>query len=137
MNETIVFLCLAAVFLSIFLGRKTGLNAGLYAIALAYVIGTFLMDLPASKLIGHFSVKIMFLLMSVSLFYGYASENGALEAMAGRIIFRFRHHTVLLPFLLYIVCSAASCFGAAAPVVVSLMAPVCFAISARPALHPL
>ncbi len=137
MNETIVFLCLAAVFLSIFLGRKTGLNTGLYAIALAYVIGTFLMDLPASKLIGHFSVKIMFLLMSVSLFYGYASENGALEAMAGRIIFRFRHHTVLLPFLLYIVCFAASCFGAAAPVVVSLMAPVCFAISAQTGIAPI
>lgn len=137
MNESIVILCLAAVFLSIFLGRKTGLNTGLYAIALAYVIGNFFMDLPVSGLIGHFSVKILFLLMSVSLFYGYASENGTLEAVAGRIIYRFRHRTVLLPFLLYIVCFGIAVFGAAAPVVVSLMAPVCFSIAAQTGIAPI
>ena len=137
MNEMILLFCLAAVFLAIFLGRKTGLNTGLYAIALAYIIGNFFLDIPVSKLVGHFSVKILFLLMSVSLFYGYASENGTLEALANRIIYRFRHHTALLPFLLYLVCFGISCFGAAAPVVVSLMGPVCYAISAQTGIAPI
>lgn len=33
MNVTVLFFCLAAVFLAIFLSRRTGLNTGLYAIA--------------------------------------------------------------------------------------------------------
>ena len=136
-NSTILILCLASVFLAILLNRKTKLNTGLYAIALAYLIGGFGMNLPASKLIGHFSVKILFLLLSVSLFYGYASENGSLAALANRIIYRFRRRTALLPFLLYLVCFGISCFGAAAPVVVALMGPVCYAIAAQTGIAPI
>lgn len=137
MNVTVLFFCLAAVFLAIFLSRKTGLNTGLYAIVFAYIIGSFFLDIPVSRLVGHFSVKILFLLLSVSLFYGYASENGMLEALANRVIYRFRHHTALLPFLLYLVCFGISGFGAAAPVVISLMAPVCYAIAAQTGIAPI
>ena len=138
MNPTlIVLLCFAAIFLSIFLGRKTKLNTGLFAIAFSYLIGGFLMDMSANELISNFSIKILFLLMSISLFYGYASANGTLEAMASRIIYRFRNHTAILPFVLYVVCFLMGAFGASAPVVCSLMAPVCFAISAQTGIHPM
>lgn len=138
MNDIIIILyCFAAIFLSIYLGRKTKLNTGLFAIVLSYLIGGFLMDMPASGLISHFSIKILFLLMSISMFYGYAAVNGTLEALASRIIYRFRKRTMLLPFVLYLVCFLISCLGAAAPVVCSLMAPVCFAISAQTGIHPI
>lgn len=137
MNELfIIVCCFAAIFLSIYLGNKTKLNTGLYAIALAWLIGGFLMEMKASALIDHFSIKILFLLMSTSLFYGYASVNGTMAALANQIIYYFRNHTRLLPFVLYLVCFLISSLGAAAPVVCSLLAPVCFAISAQTGIHP-
>lgn len=138
MNQgMIVLLCFAAIFLSIYLGKRTKLNTGLFAIAFSYLIGGFLLDMSANELIGGFSVKILFLLMSISLFYGYAASNGTLTVFAGRIIYQFRHHTPALPFVLYVVCFLMGAFGAAAPVVCSLMAPVCFAISAQTGIHPM
>lgn len=137
MNDIFIILsCFAAIFLSIYLGNRTRLNTGLFAIALAYLIGGFLMRMSTSSLISHFSIKILFLLMSTSMFYGYASVNGTMAALANQIIYLFRNHAVVLPFVLYLVCFLISCLGATAPVVCSLLAPVCFAIAAQTGIHP-
>lgn len=136
-HSLIVLLCFAAIFFAIYLSRKTKLNPGLFAIAFSYLIGGFFLDMSANELISGFSIKILFLLMSISLFYGYAASNGTLAVLAAQIIYRFRRHASLLPFVLYIVCFLMGAFGAAAPVVCSLMAPVCFAISAQTGIHPM
>ena len=81
---------LAAVFVAIVLNNKTKRNTGLYAIAFAYLIGCFGMGMKVSALTQLFSVKILFLLMSVSLFYGYAVDNGTLQVLASQIIYRFQ-----------------------------------------------
>ena len=136
-SPVLVIFCFISIFLSIYLSKKTKLNTGLFAIAFSYVLGGFLMNMSANELISNFSVKILFLLMSISLFYGYASANGTLEALASRIIYHFRKYPAVLPFVLYVVCFLMGAFGAAAPVVCSLMAPVCFAISAQTGIHPI
>ena len=138
MNESgVIILCLVGIFAAIGLNIKTKLNTGLFAIAFAYLIGCFGMGMSVSSLIGHFSVKILFLLVSVCFFYGYAVENGTLMALAGRMIYRFRNHTKLLPFVLFIVCFLLSVLGASPPAVASFMAPVCFAIAAQTGIHVL
>lgn len=136
-QHIIMLLCLCAVLASIALGNRTRRNTGLFAMVFAYGLGCFGMGMKPSELIGLFSVKILFLLLSVSLFYGYAVENGTLTALAGRIIYCFRKQTRLLPFLLYLVCFLISVLGASPPVVCSFMAPVCFSIAAQTGLNPL
>ena len=132
-----ILLCLAGIFAAIGLNIKTKLNTGLFAIAFAYLIGCFGMGMSVPDLIGHFSVKILFLLLSVCLFYGYAVENGTLMALASKMIYRFRNHAKLLPFVLFVVCFLLAALGASPPAVASFMAPICFAIAAQTGIHVL
>lgn len=135
-NHGFMIFSLAAVFVAIVLNNKTKRNTGLYAIAFAYLIGCFGMGMKVSALTQLFSVKILFLLMSVSLFYGYAVNNGTLQVLASQIIYRFQNRAKIIPFILYFVCFILAVFGASPPVVCSFMAPICFAIAAKTGIHP-
>ena len=132
-----ILLCLVGIFAAIGLNIKTKMNTGLFAIAFAYLIGCFGMGMSVSSLIEHFSVKILFLLLSVCVFYGYAVENGTLMALASRMIYRFRNRAKLLPFVLFLVCFLLAALGASPPAVASFMAPICYAIAAQTGIHVL
>lgn len=93
------------------------------------------MNLGTGKLISMFPVKILFLLFSVCLFYGYAVTNGTLQIVADHVIYLFRDHTKLLPFILYLLAFVLAVMGASAPAISSFLAPVCIAIGASTGIH--
>lgn len=70
-----------AIIVAIALGYKTKINTGLFAIAFAYLIGCFLLDMKAGELIKTWPVSIFFVIFAVSLFYNFALINGTLEKM--------------------------------------------------------
>lgn len=136
MNSTAMAgICLAAFALSIFLSYRRKLNTGILAMAFAYLIGCFVMDLSVNDVVALFPVKILFLLFSVCFFYGYAIENGTLQIIASHIIYRFRNKTKFLPFVLYVLAFFMAVLGASAPAVSSFLAPVCMVIGAGTGIH--
>lgn len=69
----------AAIVVSIALGYKTKINTGFFAIAFAYAIGCFVLDLKAPDVVKMWPISIFFVIFAVSLFYNFALVNGTLE----------------------------------------------------------
>lgn len=136
MNSTIMtVICFSAFAISIFISYKKKLNTGLLSMAFAYLIGCFLMNLKVSDIIDLFPVRIMFLLFSVCLFYGYAIQNGTMNVIADHIIYRFRKKSKLLPFVLYILSFGLTVMGASPPAISSFLAPICIIIGESTGIH--
>ena len=131
----IAVICFIAFAISIFISFKTKANTGLIAMAFAYLIGCFIMKLRVSEVISLFPLKIMFLLFSVCLFYGYAIQNGTMHLLADHIIYRFQKKTKLIPFILYMLSFLLAVLGASAPAISSFMAPVCLLIAEQMGIH--
>ena len=73
----------SAIVISIALGYRTKINTGFFAIAFAYIIGCFILDLKAPDVVKMWPINIFFVIFAVSLFYNFAIVNGTLEKLAG------------------------------------------------------
>ncbi len=113
-----------AILISIFLGYKLKINTGIPAIIFAYLIGCFGMGLSTKEIISAWPVNIMFSIMAVTFFYGFALENGTLEMLSIYLLYIFRKFFKLLPFLLFFVAMFITAMGAGNFAVVAFMAPL-------------
>lgn len=131
----LIIICLAAFIVSILVACKTKLNVGIIAMAFAYVIGCFFMNMSVSDVIALFPVKILFLLFSVCFFYGYAIQNGTLQIIADFIIYRFRNKIKFMPFVLYFLAFGLALLGSSAPAISSFLAPICIVLGFSTGIH--
>lgn len=113
-----------SIFLAIALGYKTKINTGFFAIAFAYLIGCFGMNLKTGAVIGMWPVKTMFVIFAVSIFYNFALVNGTLEKMSKYLLYSCRKFPGLLPFALFLVATILASIGAGYFTVLAFMAPV-------------
>lgn len=113
-----------AIFLSIALGYKTKINTGFFAIAFAYLIGCFGLNLKPSAIIRLWPVTTMFVIFAVSIFYNFALVNGTLEKMSKYLLYSCRKFPGLLPFALFLVATILASIGAGYFTVLAFMAPV-------------
>ena len=130
----IVFL--AAIVIAVVVGTKTKCNIGIAGICLAFILGTFLMDKTIAKVIGYFPTSLLFIMMIVTMFYGYAAANGAIKGIADRLIYLCRNKLWAIPIMLYAACFIVSTLGAgagAAPVIVS---PIAFSLCSGLGFNP-
>lgn len=124
-------LILAAIVLSIALGYITKINIGFFAIVFAYFIGAFAMDLSTSDIIEMWPIKIFFVILTVTLFYGFAMVNGTLEKVAQRLLFWSRRIPWALPLVIFLVATVIAALGAGFYTVLAFMAPMALMLSVR------
>lgn len=118
------WIILGAILLSIVFGYKTKINIGFFAMVFAYIIGSFLMDLSASSVMKLWPIKIFFIIFAVTLFYNFALANGALEKLAGHLLYRCRNFPELLPLAVFIAATVIAGLGAGFYTVLAFMAPI-------------
>lgn len=131
----IVFI--AAVIVAVIIGTKTKSNIGIVAIALAFIIGTIVMKQSIATVIGFFPYKLLFTMMIVTFFYGYAAENGAIQGLANRLIYATRNHSWMLPIALYVATFIVSTLGAGAGATPVFMSPIAFQLSVTAGFSPI
>ena len=124
-------LILAAIVLSITLGYLTKINIGFFAIVFAYLIGAFIMDLSTSDIIEMWPLQIFFVILTVTLFYGFAMVNGTLEKVASRLLFWSRKIPWALPMVIFLVATVIAALGAGFYTVLAFMAPMALMLSVR------
>ena len=107
----ISFLIVLAIIVSIFLGYKTKINTGFFAIGFAYLIGCFALNLGASKVIAMWPIKIFFVIFSVSLFYNFPMTNGTLEKLSQHMLYKTRKIPHLLPFAIFFCATLIAALG--------------------------
>ena len=86
---------LAALALAIVLSCTSRLNVGLLAIALAWIIGVYVGDLPLRDVTSGFPIDLFLTLAGVTLLFSQARVNGTLDIVAHnamRLCQRARRH---------------------------------------------
>lgn len=113
-----------AIVISIAYGFKTKRNAGFLAMVFAYLIGCFALDMKPSEVIACWPIKIFLYVLSVSLFFNFAAQNGTLEKLSLTILYKFRKAPKSLLFVLFFVNLIMAAMGVGNMPVVALFAPI-------------
>ncbi|WP_263772856.1 SLC13 family permease [Propionivibrio soli] len=113
-----------AIVISIALGYRTKINTGFFAIAFAYLIGCFAMDVKAPDIVKMWPISIFFVIFAVSIFYNFALVNGTLEKLAGHLMYGCRKFPHMLPFAVFLAATLIAGMGAGFYTVLAFMAPI-------------
>lgn len=130
----IVFIC--AVVATVIIGNKFKCNIGIIGICFAFVIGTIFMKQSIANVISYFPASLLFQMMIVTFFYGFAAENGTIKVVSTHLIYAMRKNTKLLPFVLYLVTFLVSALGAGAGATPVIMSPIAFTLAAQMGFNP-
>ena len=98
-----VIIFLVAIFLTIFIGIKTKINMGVIALFFALLIGMFCLNMNASAVFKSMNAGLFLNMFSVMLFYGIAMRSGCFDVLAGKILYKFRGATKIMPLVGFIV----------------------------------
>ncbi|MGS0942981.1 SLC13 family permease [Pseudomonas luteola] len=124
-------LVVTAIAVAIVLGYKTRINIGLFAIAFAYLIGSFVMGMSPSEVINLWPLKIFFIIFSVCLFYSFAIVNGTLEKLSEHLLYSCRKVPYLLPYAVFVTATLIAALGAGYYTVLAFMAPITLLLCER------
>lgn len=116
-------LVILAVIVSISISYRTKYNIGIFAIAFAYLIGCFALNMSPKNVLNLWPISTVFVILSVSLFYNVALVNGTLEKVARYILYIFKKPS-LLPFALWFATVVIAALGAGFFTAVAFMAPI-------------
>ncbi len=126
-----------AIVVSIGLGYKTKINTGLFAIVFAYLIGSFILQLSPNQIIKMWPLKIFFIILSVCVFYNFATTNGTLEKLSQHLLYRTRKIPLLLPFAIFFTATLIAGLGAGYFTVLAFFAPITLIVCEKAGLHKL
>ncbi len=130
-----LWLCIAAIVISIFLGWKFKFNTGIIAIGFAFVIGICVMGMKAGDIIKFWPTTIVFYLLSIALFFNYATENGTMNVLGQKLLYAMGGNAKLVPFAIAIVSAIVGGLGAGASTP-AIVGPFAFVMAATAGVNP-
>ena len=130
-----LFLCIAALVISILVGWKFKLNTGIIAMAFAFVIGICVMGMKAGDIINYWPTTIVFYLLSIALFFNYATENGTMNVLGQKLLYAMGGNAKLVPFAIAIVSAIVGGLGAGASTP-AIVGPFAFVMAATAGVNP-
>lgn len=133
-NALMIFLF--AIIAAVFIGTKIKCNIGIVGICFAFIIGTMVMGKTIAEVINYFPTSLLFMMMIVTFFYGFAASNGSIRSISDRLIYASRQHMSILPVILYFSVFIVSTIGAGAGAAPVIMSPIAFGLSAEIGFSP-
>ena len=124
-----IYLTLLAIAVTLYLGFSRKINVGVVGTLFALLIGCFFMRLSPGKIFGFLPAKIIFKIVPITMFYGFALENGTLNLLIDKLLYKTSRWIHLLPWFVYLVCILLSMSGIGAGALGSIMAPLVLPIA--------
>lgn len=128
-------ICIAAIILSVAAGWLLKLNTGVIAMVFAFFIGYFLMGMPIEDVIAFWPVNIVFYLISIALFFNYATINGTMEILGKKMLAVLGERKALIPWAIAAVCAAVGGLGAGASTP-AIVGPFAFTMAISSGISP-
>jgi di/tricarboxylate transporter len=128
---------LIAVAAALVLSCTSRLNVGLIAIALAWLIGTFVAGWSADTIAAGFPTQLFLTLAGVTLLFAASEVNGTVSLVARRVMRLARGNVTLVPLLFFLVAMAISTVGPGAVASVALVIPIAMVLGAQAGVAPL
>jgi di/tricarboxylate transporter len=127
---------LAALALAIVLSCTSRLNVGLLALALAWVIGVYVGDLPLREVTSGFPVDLFLTLAGVTLLFAQAHVNGTLDIVAQNAMRLCRGRVGLVPIMYFGLGAALATAGPGNIATTGLLAPMAMATALKMRMSP-
>ena len=127
---------LGALALAIVLSCTTRLNVGLLAIALAWVIGVYIADLPLREVTSGFPVDLFLTLAGVTLLFSQARVNGTLDIVAHNALRLCRGRVGLVPIMYFGLGAVLASAGPGNIATTGLLAPMAMATALKMRISP-
>ena len=127
---------LAALVVAIVLSCTSRLNVGLLAIALAWIIGVYVGDLPLREVTAGFPVDLFMTLAGVTLLFSQARVNGTLDIVAHNAMRLCQGRVGLVPIMYFVLGAALASAGPGNIATTGLLAPMAMATALRMNVSP-
>lgn len=145
-----IWLSVIGIVFAIAIGWKFKFNTGVIAMVFAFLIGTLCVfpttdkatgavttaPLTVNAIAGFFPTTIVFYLIAIALFFGYANETGVMDILGQRLLYVLGGNAKLVPWVITLVCAIVGGLGAGSstPVIVG---PFCFMMAISAGVSPL
>lgn len=142
MQLDLAWLSLGGLLIVILVSCTTSVNAGLLAIAIAWLLGVYAapwygVSFGVSKIIAGFPADLFLTLLGTTLLFGLAQANGTLDQLARVAVRCCRGNAAVLPIALFLLPCGLASIGAGNIAAAALLAPMAMAIARRAGMPPL
>lgn len=107
------------------------LNPGLLALLAATILGFFVAGMSINSIVEFFPSSLFILLVSMSLVFGTAHNNGTLEKLTQRAVYLIKGQNLLLPVLIFVLAFLFSALGPGNIVATAILAPMAMLLAKK------
>jgi len=128
---TLAAISVAALALAVLVSCFTSLNVGVLAIALAWIVGVYIGDMPINTVIAGFPTPLFLTLVGVTLLFSLAHTNGTLDKLAHHAVRTCRGNRGLVPIMFFLLAAAIASMGPGNIATAALIAPMAMSTASR------
>jgi len=115
---------------------KWPLNIGVMGLVASFGVGYFMLGLTDSEILSEFPAAIVVTIVGVTYFFSMAHRNGTIDIIVQACVRLVRGHTMLLPWVFFLMAAALTSLGTFSPAAVALLAPAAIGFAYESRLHP-
>lgn len=112
------------------------LHPGFVSIAVALLLGVYLLDKSVAEVFEAFPLQLFFLIFPIVLLFSLAHQNGTLPFWTDKLVGVLEKKRIAIPLLIYLVITVLTAFGLGSVSTVAIVAPAAMAIGSRVGLSP-
>ena len=129
MNLAILSLCGLAG--AVILSFTAKINVGVLAIALAWLIGVVVGELPFAELAAGFPAQLFLMLAGVTLLFTQAQLNGTLDRIAHRAVRICRGNVGMIPVMFFFLACVLASIGPGSIAMAALLGPMAMKVAGQ------
>jgi Na+/H+ antiporter NhaD/arsenite permease-like protein len=127
----LAWISVGALVLAIVLSCVTTINVGVFAIALAWIVGVYVAKMPVAAVMGGFPTQLFLTLAGVTLLFTMAQCNGTLDRLAHHAVRICRGHRGVVPIMYFVLAAGLASIGPGNISTAALVAPMAMTTAAR------
>ena len=112
-------------------------NIGSPAVLASLLLGRVLLGMGAAQTAGFIPTGTILTLIALSVFYGFALENGTADVVIQRILYRFGRRSDWMPLLIFTTSALLSAAGLGCGNATLIMAPIAMSLVSSTSTSPL
>jgi Na+/H+ antiporter NhaD/arsenite permease-like protein len=121
---SLAWISVAALALAIILSCVTTINVGVFAIALAWIVGVYIAGMPVATVMSGFPSALFLTLAGVTLLFTMAQCNGTLDRLAHHAVRICRGHRGVVPIMYFVLAAGLASIGPGNISTAALVAPM-------------
>ncbi len=128
---SLALLSVAALTIAIVVSCVTSLNVGVLAMAMAWILGVYVGDMPLNSVIAGFPTPLFLTLTGMTLLFSLAQVNGTLDRLAHHAVRSCRGNRGMIPIIFFLLAFGLASMGPGNIATAALMAPMAMATASR------